>query len=753
MVSPIDNPAKQLRLVTLDYESYYDDTYSLSVRRNKAKGIEPYTYAEYVNSPKFELQMLTLRDSQRETTEYALGAKQAKELLLDYRVGEENTLVVAHNGRFDHYVTEQYLKVRQWMSGCTILMGREVGLTRVCDESLDAVSKFLQEQGYNIKYKGTAVADAKGFHLHEMSQPFIERYVQYGKDDTEIAHDVAKILIPLCTWDALRSISMSLEMYSRPVFKLDAPLLRNYLNKMLDDREEALGRLGQRMGFADTEEFHKSLRSAPKFAGLLEQLGVEPPRKESVKKTETARKKNPDAPPVMDYAFAKDDLAFKALADHYRPEVAELVKARMEHNSSQAQSRTEAFIRIAERGGGWFPVPLEYCRAHPGRYGGADGLNVQNLPKRKGDKTLRESILPPDDDHEVGGADSSQVEARLLAYAAQEHMLLSVFSTGGDPYVYMAEKIYGIPADKIRAGAKMDEEYLKTLPKDHPDAIWHFECYTMRNVGKQTILGSGYGMSGATFADRLKMDDTTLRPSHEQVKEFLLNLKKITDFDIARGIKPAVNFYNAEQRDDYFYKWYHDFHLNEAKRINRIYRNEHTKTTAFWRTCEWVLSQMVAGESGYFGGPDGKLFFYDGSRMVLGKKIPGIMLPNGYWLNYPGLKCKQEADERTGRMRLAYSYIVRKERRWVTEYIYGGKLTENLIQGLAFALLKWQAVRIHDYVPVKLNVHDEWMSAYPKKHREAVKKIYMTAMSAVPDWLPDAPIGCEFTYGNNYGEC
>lgn len=750
---PIDAPDTPLRIVSLDYESYYDDEYSLGLRANKSKGIEPFTYTEYVHSPKFELQMLTLRDSVREHTEVALGAAQAKELLLDYNVGAQGTLVLAHNGRFDHYITEQYLKVRQNLSGCTILMARELGLSRICDESLDAMSKFFQDQGYPIKSKGTAVADAKGHHLHEMSQAFLEKYIQYGKDDTEILHDIAKIMVPQCTWDALRAISMSLEMYTRPVFKLNKPLLQQYLETLRQRREEAIGAMGKKFGFENTDDFHKSLRSAPKFADLLRSLGIEPPTKVSIKKTETARKKNPDAAEVIDYAFAKDDLAFKALADHYRPEVAALVNARMEHNSSQAESRTATFIRIATRGNGWFPIPLEYCSAHTGRYGGGDSLNVQNLPKRTGDKTLRHSIVAPDEEHEIGGADSSQVEARLVAFAAQENMLLSVFSSGGDPYVYMAEKIYGIPADKIRAGAKMDEEYLKTIPKDHPDALWHFQCYVMRNVGKETILASGYGMSGAAFATRLKTNGIILKPSQEQIKEFLLNLKSMTDYDLKRGVTPQIDFYNEAQRNDHYYKWYHDFHTEEAKRINRLYRNEHTRTSGFWRTCDWVLAQMVAGGSGYFGGPSGELFFYDGSRTIFGKKVPGIRLPNGYWQNYPNLRAKQEPDERSGRMRLAYSYTLRKERRWVEEYIYGSKLTENLIQGLAFAVLKWQAVRIHQYVPVKLNVHDEWMSVYPKRHREAVRKIYMTAMTAVPDWIATAPIGCEFTFGDNYGDC
>lgn len=437
----------------------------------------------------------------------------------------------------------------------------------------------------------------------------------------------------------------------------------------------------------------------------------------------------------MDFAFAKNDLEFKALEDHPDPRVSAIVVARMENNTSQAESRTLSFLAVAIRGA--LPVPLQYGAAHTNRYGGDEKLNLQNLPKRNGDKTLRISMCAPEG-YEVGGADSSQIEARLLAYAAQERDLLAIFESGGDPYAYMGEAIYREPADVIKRYAKMGYDHLKMLPAVHEDHGLHKKYFRIRNVGKETVLGSGYQMSGAKFALRLKQQGIMLRPDEQQIKLWARDLK-------LAGEWPATK----EAQVIAFNTYLNAFHLSEAKRINRIYRTKHEKIKNFWTTCEWVLSQLCQGKQGYFGGPDGKLFYYDGQHKVFGHSAPGIRLPDGYWMVYPDLKTF--TDEETGYVKFTYSR--RKGNTMTEQYIYGGSLTENLIQALAFAVLKWQAVRIHAVVPVKMNVHDEWMSVYRIELREKVKQVYMTAMSAKPSWLPNVPLACEFTYGSNYGEC
>lgn len=690
-----------MRLVTGDFETYYDADYSL----------RKLTTEQYLRDPRFETIMLSAQVND-DKPEVAWGDREVRELLGDLQLERKDTVFVAHNGRFDGSIIEWKYGIRINMLLCTILMMRETGLARISTESLSALADFLREQGYNVPRKGHEVALAAGMHLSDMSAAFRRDYSRYCLTDNAILRAAVNVLMPMCPVDSLRAMNMSLQMYTRPVLRLDKPLLEEYLAKQQDERHVALETMAHKFDFQDVETFLKQLRSKPKFAELLKSLNIDPPMKLSEKKTAKVGK------PVYDFAFAKGDLEFKALLENENPEVVQLVEARLGHNSSINESRTKSFIGVAERG--TLPVPLEYAKAHTGRYGGSDKINLQNLPKRTGDKTLRYSILAPEG-YEIGGADSSQVEARLLAYAAQERGLLSVFETGGDPYCYMAESIYGESSDYIKKQAK--EAHVQTY-------------ITMRNVGKETVLGSGYGMSGNKFNLRLKQQGIILRPTDAQREQFMTT---VTSVDPAVRQAALVDY---EER----------FHNAESQRINRIYRKKNEKIVAFWGVCGTVLEWMVEGRSGHFGGPDGKLFFYDGNHKVFGKRVPGIMLPNGFWLLYHNLRTFQE-EAPNGKLRTQFMYDFKEGRNFMKKRIYGGALTENLIQALAFAVLKWQAVRIHAKLPVRMNVHDEWMSVYLPAQREAVRQLYMHWMRKVPDWVRNAPLDCEFSFGNNYGEC
>ena len=669
------------RVIAADFETYYNtaDGYSLATK--------DMTTEKYVRDPRFQTICVTATVDGL-TIYKAWGHDACRQLLLDLGVERKDTMMVAHNARFDGCVAEMTMGIRINMLVCTMHMMRITGLSRLIGESLRALADFLRSKGYPVPEKGHEVTNANGLRLEDMGPQFREQY------------------------------------------------------------------MGRENGCADVTEFMKLLRSKQKFADLLRNMGVNPPMKESVKATEkkranlsdpawVAKTKTPKflaqlekegktwdqwaAEPVMDYAFAKKDTEFMELADSLDPKIAALVNARLENNSSQAESRTRRFIDCSERG--LFVFALQYANARTHRYGADDGLNQQNLPKHSGDMTLRYSMEAPEG-YEIGGADSSQVEARCLAYAAQETKLLNIFETGGDPYSYMANIIYGEPADEIKKWAKMDSHGLEGEAKKR-----QAELSFMRFMGKKTVLGSGYQMSGNKFALTLRQEGIMLKPSREDVMAWL-RMQPQTVVNNKRVLELEFNEYKL------------NFHLREAKRINWVYRTEHQRIKGFWDMCDWVLSKMCAGESGYFGGPDGCLFHFDGNHQLFGERVPGIQLPNGEWLVYPYLESYKEDD--TGFVK--YRFRERKGKSWIEKHIYGGSLTENLIQALAFIILTWQAVRIHEVVPVKGNVHDEWFSVYPAHLRDRVKAVYEMAMRAVPPWVPGLPLNCEFSSGPSYGD-
>jgi DNA polymerase len=202
-----------------------------------------------------------------------------------------------------------------------------------------------------------------------------------------------------------------------------------------------------------------NLMSNPQLAETLRSLGVEPPMKIS------------PATGKETFAFAKTDEEFKALLEHKNPVVQAIVAARLGVKSTLEETRTERFIKIADRG--TLPVPLRYYAAHTGRWGGDDKVNLQNLPRKS---PLKKAMLAPEG-YTFIDCDSSQIEARTLAWLAGEQDLVDAFDQGEDVYKIMASSIYGVPVDEV------------TDPQ--------------RFVGKTTILGCGYGMGAAKFQAQL----------------------------------------------------------------------------------------------------------------------------------------------------------------------------------------------------------------------------------------------------------
>jgi len=92
-------------------------------------------------------------------------------------------------------------------------------------------------------------------------------------------------------------------------------------------------------------------------------------------------------------------------------------------------------------------------------------------------KKLKSSIVAPEG-QVLLDADSAQIEARVLAWLAEQDDLVDAFAKGEDVYIKMASKIYGKPEDEIDKAERF--------------------------VGKTTILGAGYGMGAVKFQAQLK---------------------------------------------------------------------------------------------------------------------------------------------------------------------------------------------------------------------------------------------------------
>jgi DNA polymerase len=422
---------------TLDFETYYDQDYSLS----------KLTTEDYVRDSRFELIGLAIKKNDK-TTKY-LNDPDMIERLLSH-IDFSDSAILAQNTMFDGAILSWRYGVKPKVWFDTMNMGRALHGVET-GASLRALS-----ERYGIGQKGFEVLAAKGKRRADFTAEEAEKYGEYCIQDVELTYKLFKIMGANFPRKELKLIDVTLRMFIDPVLDLDIGLLEQHLEDTRDRKDKLLVDAGV--------EDKKDLMSNPKFADMLRDLGVEPPMKTSL----TTGKET--------YAFAKSDEAFKALQEHDDDRVQSLVAARLGNKSTLEETRTERFIGIAKRG--LLPVPVRYYAAHTGRWGGADKINLQNLPSRgPNGKKLKKAIIAPEG-YTVVEADSSQIEARVLAWFAGQNDLVDQFARGEDVYKYMASSIYNVAVADVT--------------KDQ------------RFVGKTTILGAGYGMGAEKFGMQLK---------------------------------------------------------------------------------------------------------------------------------------------------------------------------------------------------------------------------------------------------------
>ena len=267
---------------------------------------------------------------------------------------------------------------------------------------------------HGIGEKGTEVVDAFGKRRKDFTPAEIKKYGDYCINDGDLTWKLFKILNKDFPVSELMIIDQTIRMFTEPVLDLDRYALQDHLSSEKDRKQALLNMLGN----GDPEVAKKILMSNKKFADLLTALGVTPPMKVSP----TTGKDT--------YAFAKTDQGLLNLLDHVNPAVAAVVKVRLGVKSTIEETRTQRLIDISMRGE--LPVMLIYYAAHTGRFGGGDKTNLQNLPSRQ-NTTLRSTICAPEG-WKIIACDSSQIEARLLAYIARQDDLVQAFREGRDVY-------------------------------------------------------------------------------------------------------------------------------------------------------------------------------------------------------------------------------------------------------------------------------------------------------------------------------
>lgn len=169
-----------------------------------------------------------------------------------------------------------------------------------------------------------------------------------------------------------------------------------------------------------------------------------------------------------------------------------------------------------------------------------------------------------------------------------------------------------------------------------------------------------------------------------------------------------------------------------CKQIVNTYRRENYKIKQFWDFCtDTILPQMARGIEGEY-----KCLRWEKDR---------IWLPNGMALKYPNLRCAR--NDESGWDEWTY------ERKGERAKIYGGLLTENIVQALARIIVGEQMLDIDDMGHrVVTSTHDEVVCITKNANAERCFKAMVKRMREPLPWCADIPLNCEGGYADNYSK-
>jgi len=449
-----------MSLITIDFETYYT---------SKDLGFRTQTTEEYIRDSRFEVIGVAVQVDAGEPVWFSGDREATRKWLKQF--DWKNSMMLAHNTLFDGAILKWHFGITPMVYLDTLCMARAIHGVEVGG----SLAKLALR--YEIGEKGTEVTAAIDKTRSDFTPEDLAQYGEYCRNDVALTYQLFNNMSKGFPMEELKLIDMTLRMFTHPMLYVDEETLQQRLDDLRKEQSELLSSLMEKLECTTEEEVRKQLSSNQKFAKVLEGFGVTVPLKNSP----TTGKEVP--------ALAKKDEGFIALTENEDTFIQHLCAVRLGTKSTLEEKRIQRFIDIGKRNRGMIPVPLKYYGAHTGRWSGSDKINFQNLPSRDvKKKALKKGIIPPEG-YLVINSDSSQIEARVLAWLAGQDDVVKQFADGEDVYSVFASSIYERPISK----------------KDP----------TERFVGKTCILGLGYG----TGALKLQHTLSTSQPVSVKLDE------------------------------------------------------------------------------------------------------------------------------------------------------------------------------------------------------------------------------------------
>lgn len=464
----------------------------------------------------------------------------------------------------------------------------------------------------------------------------------------------------------------------------------------------------------------------------------------------------------------KAAIAALMLRDDVHPVLKEAIKIRQQVGKSST-AKYQTMITTACDHDNRMRGLLQYHAAQTGRWGGRL-VQPQNFPKgigfdseaviedvlnlspntfdlKYGDKAMDalsaglRAAMTAGEGNILVGADYSAIEARVLLWLAGDHFALAKYKMGVNLYVDLAKVIYNNDAiDK------------KTHPKEYA-------------VGKEGVLGSGYGMGWVKFL-------ATCR-----AKGIVLDTQEPSTIWAGDELK---RFFTKEEA--------------KAQLVISVYRKKYKRVVELWYATEAAARAAIRTPGTYHFPKDdngidltkGKLLFGMDPR----REFLIMRLPSGRHIRYyrPSLKVTETPYGEKEEIHYWAAFDPSDKKFAVqvdpsgffAQYkTYGGSLVENAVQGIARDIMgngMLNAEKIQ--MPVVLTVHDELITEIARKTERFAKysrpiaqemrssqvaayapltiteltptEALIGAMCDLPPWAEGCPIAAEGWSGRRY---
>jgi len=518
----------------------------------------------------------------------------------------------------------------------------------------------------------------KGLHYEEMDKDTKSNLRAYSTTDVEIETALFKILLPKITNP---TVELPVARHTLDLYLrpcIQFDMPGAYL--LAGQMQEELQKIIEVTGH-DKKELSGSLSFVEFLQNTLPEGEVIPVKAGKPGKNMTKLLGSPGVIP----AFAKDDTGFQELLVHPDLNVRNLCVARQAVKSWPLHiKRIFNMANQARTCGGLLRILLNYYAAHTGRWGGGGGINPQNLGGRgRGGQGTHPLIAAMR--NLLCAPDGSILG---IADSAQiEARILGWFADQADLIQDFAtgKSPYCTLATEIfktKIWKPSDKE--KETPEGKIIAIKY-------GFGKDGILGLGYGMGTNKFYSNCIVNPD-LRP-----------------------------FFNSGE-----YGW--DF----INRLVKTYRTMYKKIPQFWQDVEkafkWVIKyphetaqvSRTYDEDGNAAGM--RLMFFNDKGTV------HIRLPSGRELTYRHCALKHTTKG--------------SQIRWHWGHLWGGSITENIVQAVARDLLAYWILEMDKAgLNIVLHSHDEIICMFIKK--DPFLQVMLNIMRHGPDWATGLPLDAE----------